>query len=77
MPGAEPPSHEPADLAFALRCDETVLDQKLVALRAHASQTLPIVERMGIDTYRRWWSTEAFVAATATAGGVVEHEAAA
>ena len=77
MPGAEPPSHEPADLAFAVRCDETMLDQKLVALRAHASQTLPIVERMGIDTYRRWWSTEAFVAAAATAGAVVQHEAAA
>lgn len=76
MPGAQPPSHEPSDLAYAVHCDETMLDQKMVALRAHASQTLPILERMGTQRYRRWWSTEAFVAATA-AGSATDHEAAA
>jgi LmbE family N-acetylglucosaminyl deacetylase len=77
MPGAQPPSHESSDLAFALRCDETMLDQKMVALRAHASQTLPIVERMGIHRYRRWWSTEAFVAAAPAARPAADQEAAA
>jgi molybdopterin synthase catalytic subunit len=76
MPGAEPPSDHGADLEFELRCDETMLDQKLVALRAHASQTTPILDRIGVHRYRQWWSTEAFVSAAAAAAEA-EHEAAA
>jgi LmbE family N-acetylglucosaminyl deacetylase len=77
MPGAEPPSHESSELAFAVRCDETTLDQKMVALRAHASQTLPIVERMGVHRYRRWWATEAFVDAAVSAVSAAGQEDAA
>jgi hypothetical protein len=39
------------------------LDRKVAALRAHASQTAGLVDELGEDDFRRWWSTEAFVAA--------------
>jgi LmbE family N-acetylglucosaminyl deacetylase len=43
---------------FVLRDD--VLDLKLAALAAHASQTRPLVELVGASTYREWWRTESF-----------------
>ena len=63
MPRAVPPCDPVADLAFALQCDEQLLDRKLVALRAHASQTAHLIAALGVDHYRRWWATEAFVSA--------------
>jgi LmbE family N-acetylglucosaminyl deacetylase len=58
--GAPPPvrSH---DLGLHVSCDDDLLDQKLVALRAHASQTSPIIGLIGEDAFRRWWEVETFV----------------
>jgi LmbE family N-acetylglucosaminyl deacetylase len=51
--------------ALVIECDRDLLDRKQEALRAHASQTAPLLELAGAEAYRRWWSTEAFVAAGA------------
>jgi hypothetical protein len=37
-----------------------LLDRKLVALRAHASQTTDLINHVGLERYRRWWADEAF-----------------
>jgi LmbE family N-acetylglucosaminyl deacetylase len=63
FPGATPPSARRADLAHQLRCDEDLLDRKLAALRAHGSQTAPLMELLGIDRFRRWWACESFASA--------------
>ena len=39
------------------------LARKHRALRAHASQTRALEDLVGSATYRRWWSSEYFVAA--------------
>jgi LmbE family N-acetylglucosaminyl deacetylase len=57
----QPPSVDPADLSCSLELPDALLDQKLAALRAHASQTAPLLARLGEDTYRSWWRTESFV----------------
>jgi hypothetical protein len=44
-----------------VQCDEDLLDRKLVALRAHASQSAQLVAEFGTERYRRWWATEAFI----------------
>ncbi len=40
---------------------ERLLDQKVDALCAHASQTTPLRDLVGAETYREWWRTEYFV----------------
>ena len=40
--------------------DDDVLDQKLAALRAQASQTSALVEAFGEATYRTWYGRETF-----------------
>jgi LmbE family N-acetylglucosaminyl deacetylase len=52
------------ELAVQLTLDGEELDQKVVALRAHASQTTGIVDRLGEATFRLWWEHESFVAAS-------------
>ncbi len=49
------------ELALVVEPDDEVLDQKLVALRAQASQTWGLVEGFGEDRYRRWFARETFV----------------
>ena len=56
-----PPCTEPDELALVLELDGDLLDRKLAALRAHASQTDPLADLVGDATFRAWWSTEAFV----------------
>jgi LmbE family N-acetylglucosaminyl deacetylase len=56
-----PPCTEERDLARSLRLDGALLDQKIDALCAHASQTGPLRDLVGPDTYRDWWRTESFV----------------
>jgi LmbE family N-acetylglucosaminyl deacetylase len=63
------PDHE-VDLAVAL--DDHLLDVKLAALRAQATQVAPLVEIAGEELFRRWWGRETFVAAA-----VAPHERAA
>jgi LmbE family N-acetylglucosaminyl deacetylase len=43
---------------------DDVLDLKLTALRAHASQTAPLIDVVGPAAYREWWRTESFRCAT-------------
>jgi LmbE family N-acetylglucosaminyl deacetylase len=57
----QPPCVEERDLARSVRLDGAFLDQKIDALCAHASQTRPLRELVGFDTYRDWWRTESFV----------------
>jgi hypothetical protein len=58
------PSTAESDLAVNVHLTGAAMDRKVVALRAHASQTTPLVEAVGLDEFCRWWSTESFVAAT-------------
>ena len=60
-----PPVTAAADLALQVRLSGSRLARKHRALRAHRSQTRPLEDLVGAETYRRWWSTESFVAATA------------
>ncbi|MBX6389772.1 MAG: PIG-L family deacetylase [Frankia sp.] len=68
MGDGEPVYADPADVVFEVDCttalpDEALLDRKLVALRAHASQTNPLIEMLGLHVYRRWHEIESFVSA--------------
>jgi LmbE family N-acetylglucosaminyl deacetylase len=54
------PVTDEADIALRIRGDEAMLDRKLVALRAHASQVSGLLAELGEETFRRWWSTEYF-----------------
>jgi LmbE family N-acetylglucosaminyl deacetylase len=65
MPGTRPPVTSYADLAARVECEGPLLDAKYSALRAHASQTDPLIELMGEERFRRWWAEEAFVVAAA------------
>lgn len=56
----EPPCTTRDDLAHELTLIDDLLDVKLAALRAHASQTGPLIDLVGADTYRQWWRTESF-----------------
>ncbi len=45
---------------LSTRLPDTLLDLKVAALEAHASQTRPLIELLGPTTYREWWRTESF-----------------
>ena len=59
-----PPCTENEELAHLVELDGAALDQKIAALRAHRSQVEPLVDLVGLATFRAWWSSEAFVDAT-------------
>lgn len=50
-----------SDLAVDLRLSGAALDRKLVALRAMATQTFPVIEAFGAEEYAAWVAQEAFV----------------
>ena len=52
-----------AELAVELQLDADIVDRKIVALKAQASQTAGLFAALGEVRVRRWWSTETFVAA--------------
>jgi LmbE family N-acetylglucosaminyl deacetylase len=56
----DPPCTEPGDLAQSTRLTDELVDLKVAALRAHASQTRALIERLGPATFREWWRTESF-----------------
>lgn len=60
LEGSTPPSTPSSDLAWAVECTDRLLDRKLVALRAQASQTFGLIQAVGADEYRRWWANEYF-----------------
>jgi hypothetical protein len=45
---------------------DDLLDLKVAALAAHASQTRLLIELLGPSTYREWWRTESFRTADAS-----------
>ena len=57
-------AHPGVGLAVALRLDQAMVDRKIVALRAQASQTQALIAALGEERVRDWWSTETFVAPT-------------
>ena len=67
------PLRTPASaLAVELHLDQAMVDRKLVALRAQASQIEGLIAALGEERVREWWSTETFVSADAVqahAGG--------
>jgi LmbE family N-acetylglucosaminyl deacetylase len=69
MGSAGPPCARPGELAHHIELDDRTLDQKLVALRAHASQTTKLIELLGVDLYREWWRTEYFADADRARSG--------
>lgn len=56
----DPPCTEPTGLARSTRLSDELLDRKVAALRAHATQTTGLIELLGMATYREWWRTESF-----------------
>ncbi len=50
-------------IAVDLMLDEPILDRKVRALAAQASQTTGLIERIGGQRYRRWVGQESFVEA--------------
>jgi LmbE family N-acetylglucosaminyl deacetylase len=50
----------PEDAAVHIELDEHVADRKLVALRAQASQTMPLIALLGEERWRQLWTTETF-----------------
>jgi LmbE family N-acetylglucosaminyl deacetylase len=64
-----PPRTPDDEVALALRLTGEMLDRKVEALRAHASQTAGMVEALGADAFRAWWSTETFLDAPPAASG--------
>jgi LmbE family N-acetylglucosaminyl deacetylase len=64
------PLRTPASaLAVELRLTPDLLDRKMVALRAQASQTTGLIDAIGEERMREWWSTETFVSAAAASSG--------
>jgi LmbE family N-acetylglucosaminyl deacetylase len=61
LPLATPASQ----LAFRMPLSAHLLDQKMVALRAQATQMTPLLDALGEDLVRHYWSIETFVAADA------------
>jgi LmbE family N-acetylglucosaminyl deacetylase len=74
----DPPCTAEIDLARQLWLTDDLMERKLAALAAHASQTRPLAELVGAATYREWWRAESFRrpdpvldgAGAATAGAV-------
>jgi LmbE family N-acetylglucosaminyl deacetylase len=60
----EPPCTEGADLSYSASLLDELVAVKVAALRAHASQTRPLIDLVGADAYRAWWRTESFRSAT-------------
>jgi LmbE family N-acetylglucosaminyl deacetylase len=56
----EPPCSDRADIAYSTTFADDLLDLKMAALRAHNSQTRPLIDLVGMETYREWWRTETF-----------------
>jgi LmbE family N-acetylglucosaminyl deacetylase len=58
-----PPVTPDEELALYVVLTGADLDRKIGAVLAHVSQTTGLLTEVGAETFRRWWSAEAFVAA--------------
>ncbi len=66
----EPPVTPEDALAAQIVCAGELGQLKQEALRAHASQTRPLEDLVGTETYRSWWAVESFVAADRSGAAV-------
>jgi LmbE family N-acetylglucosaminyl deacetylase len=55
-----------AEVVLTLRLQGELLDRKMVALRAHASQTAELITAMGEDLFREWCAEESFLGLPST-----------
>ncbi len=55
-----------ADVVLRLCLDGELLDRKIVALRAHASQTASLITAMGEGLFREWCAEESFLGLPST-----------
>lgn len=55
-----------ASLALRLRLHDDLLDRKIVALRAHATQMAGFITAIGEDLFRQWFAEESFVCVPST-----------
>jgi LmbE family N-acetylglucosaminyl deacetylase len=67
LDGTDPPTTTEAAAAAVVQCRGWLAARKAAALRAHASQVEPLLERVGQTVFDRWWSVEAFVSAERSA----------
>ena len=51
VPGAVPPTVAPDELAVWFRAEGDLLDRKVRALRAQASQVEPLVQQFGVEAF--------------------------
>lgn len=58
-----PPETPQDQMAVSFELDPDLRDRKVVALRAQATQTAPIIQQIGVEAFGQWMSTEHFVAA--------------
>ena len=65
MEGAQPPATPASRLAMDCVCSGALLETKVAALRAHASQTSSMLAMLGEVAFAELWSAESFVAAPA------------
>jgi LmbE family N-acetylglucosaminyl deacetylase len=54
------------DVALHLELSGDILDRKVTAIRAHATQSAALVHRLGEDSFHEWWATESFIDVGAT-----------
>ncbi len=55
-----------ADVVLSLRLHGELLDRKIIALKAHASQTTGLIAAMGEDLFREWCAEESFLGLPST-----------
>jgi LmbE family N-acetylglucosaminyl deacetylase len=63
-PDQPPPCTDDVDAAAVVVCDGPLLDAKIAALDAHASQTRTLRAMVGAAAYRQWFRVEAFADAS-------------
>ncbi len=69
FPDDDLPPLTPSDEAWCLDLDDTLLERKVRALEAHASQTQGLLEALGRDRYAEWVRLEAFRPASDVVSG--------
>ena len=69
FPPGLPPRLSADEVAFDVVLPDDLLDRKIAALQAHASQVTPLVTAVGEQAFRRWTANECFRPAPGTVAG--------
>ena len=70
--GLQPELVDAADLALRFRCDDALLERKVAALRAQASQVESFAQSMGLERFAAMWREELFREPLPTDGAFIE-----